>query len=448
MDAHTWQVLISLLVAIAALIVMVSRLRFPPFVALLVASLLLALLLQQPLTAALEHFHDGFAALMRSTALIIAFGAILGKLLADSGGADVIAEAISRNSGRWSTGWTMWFAGCLIGAGVWFTVGLVLLAPLAITVSRMRRTNLLLAATGVLAGLSAMHGLVPPHPGPLAAAETLGASVGKVVGLGLLIAAASAAVAGPMFWSMFRNRLQLALPDDPAPDGSGKATTPASRPTLAVALSVLLAPVALITLPTLLGLVPVSLGVVGEVIEFLGEPTIAMLVCLGLAACLLSSQSGDQFELRTSMERSLYPVAMVLLVVGAGAGFSRVLIESGCKEVFIGLARNASLSPLVMGWLFAAAVRVATGSATTAITAAAAPAKALLAASPGTSPELMVMALGAGSLTLSHVNDGGFWFAKEYFGMSVRDTFKTWTVLETVLSLVVLVIVLGLDMVL
>lgn len=484
MSGDEIRLLVGTLAAIVSLVGLITRLRISPFIALMVASVMLAVIAGLDLGIAMNAFSTGLGGLLASTALVIALGAILGSLLADSGGADVIATRLTQFLGVKRLGWTMFFVGTVVGIGVWFTVGLVLLAPIAITLVRMTRQSLLVPACALLAGLSAMHGLAPPHPGPIAAIELVGADLAGTIVLSLVVGVIAGAIAGPIYWSCLPGRLiggtELAstVVETEGVDRAPLAATQREDAPLSDALS----PNAPNTLPsplTAIGLVllPVVMMVVGsaanslfaaelgatsnfnvsspddsaswglELITFLGDPSIAMLISVLAAYWLLGVRRGrSATQLAALTERSLAPVAGVLLIVGAGAGFSRVLIASGAGESIALLAERLPLTPLVLAWLLAAAVRVATGSATTAITTAAGLAGALVEQHASINRELLVLAMGAGSLTLSHVNDGGFWFVKEYFGLTVQDTLRTWTVLETVLSITALLIVLFLDL--
>jgi GntP family gluconate:H+ symporter len=457
--------LCGLIAAVLVLIVLITRWRLAPFIALLLASILLAIVTGLPLGEASAAFAEGVGGLLAATALVIGFGAIIGTLLAESGGATVIAERLSGLLGPRQLGWTLFLVGTLVGIGVWFTVGLVLLAPITLMLARDSRIPAAVPICAVLAGLSAMHGLTPPHPGPLAAIGLLEANVGATILWSLLVGTVAGAVAGPLFWYLATRRaawrdvipaagIGAATPGEATDDRDRHAPAAAGRgPLPSAAIGMLLLPVLLIVVgsavETLGGSAlqsEAALGRVARGLIFLGDPMIAMLI--GVLACyvLLAWRHGfAAARLARLTEESLAPVANVLLIVGAGAGFSKVLIAAGVGQTLAELTSQLSLPPLLLGWLLAAAVRVATGSATTAITTAAGLVAALVQQDASIDRELMVLAMGAGSLTLSHVNDGGFWFVKEYFGLTVEQTLKTWTVLETVLSVVALAWIVLLD---
>ena len=444
------RLLLAFLFSVTTLVVLIARFSIAPFIALLIASVVLALSSQLEMTKAWEQFNAGVGGILGSTAMVIGLGAVTGVLLQRSGGATVIAERLVHVLGVKRLGWTMLVVGLLVGVGVWFTVGLVLLVPITISLAKVARVNILIPAMSVLAGLSAMHGLAPPHPGPLVAINLLAADTGKTILWSLVVGSIAAAVAGPIFWRWFDGRIELPLFDPFAEEPASESSSPG----LVAPLIVIALPIGLMLLGSFaanwLSREPVFAESGSWLAVWLlkplvvaGTPTMAMLCGVLLAFWLLGLRCGFTMRCIAQMaEKSLFPVANVLLVVGAGAGFSKVLIASGVGESLAELAQQTPLPTLVLGWLIAAAFRVATGSATTAITAAGGIVSVIVADDQTINRELLVLALGAGSLTLSHVNDGGFWFVKEYFGLSVQQTLQTWTVLETVLSLVALAVIL------
>ncbi len=452
MSIEEIRLLLAFAFSVATLIVLITRYALSPFVSLLVASIVLALAAKLETSTAFEQFNAGVGGILGSTAMVIGLGAMTGMLLQRSGGATLIAQRLVDLLGIKRLGWTMLIVGLLVGVGVWFTVGLVLLTPIALSLAKVARVNILIPAMSMLAGLSAMHGLAPPHPGPLVAINLLGADTGGTIVWSLLVGAIAAAISGPVFWYWFDGKLELPLYDQFTQEPSNEhSKLSIAQPLVVIALPIVL----MLTGSFVSNLRPQEAAVVTsswfvawvlEPLIIAGNPTMAMLIGLLLAVWLLGLRSGFSFRAIAEMsEKSLYPVANVLLVVGAGAGFSKVLIASGVGDSLAELAQQVPLPTLVLGWLIAAAFRVATGSATTAITAAGGIVSVLVVGDERINRELLVLALGAGSLTLSHVNDGGFWFVKEYFGLSVEQTLRTWTVLETVLSMVALAVILLID---
>lgn len=445
-------------VAVGGLIVLIARLKVNAFVALLLASLFVGLATGANLQDVLQAMAAGMGGVLGSVAVIIGLGAIFGQLLAQSGGAEVVARAFLRGFGEARMDWGMMCVGLIVGIGVWFTVGLVLLVPIALTLAKQSGRSLLFPGIPMLAGLSVMHGLAPPHPGPMVAIALLGADTGKTILYALVVGLPLAAVAGPVFT---RSVVQYVEVEESGPAGAVAGTaTAASPPGLGLTLFTIALPillmlgttvveVAMAEMPRLgngteagaefFRLLRRGLAVAHPWVAFAGAPTVAMLIGLVFAMFSFGVARGfDRQSLARSAEASLGPVAMVLLVVGAGGAFGKVLDVCGVGKSVTTLVAGLQVSPLVLGWLVAALIRIAVGSATVAISTAAGITAPAVAAHPGTDPELVVLAMGAGSLILSHVNDGGFWFVKEYFGLTVPQTFQTWTVLETILAVAAL----------
>ncbi|GAA5514477.1 high-affinity gluconate transporter [Deinococcus carri] len=437
-------------VAIALVIVLISVARIHPFLALLIASLFLAVVTGIPLNKVITAYETGVGGTLGHLAGIVGLGAILGKLLADSGGADRLSQWLTGLFGARRLPWAMMVLGLIIGVTVFFEVGVVLLIPIILTVVRRSRQPVLLVGIPVLAGLSVTHGLVPPHPGALIAVDAYSANIGLTILYGLIVAIPSAIVAGPLLGRWLTARVH---PTGELGRSSEPGVNPATpvpeqlQPSLGATLLSVLFPIALMLLATA-AQVGLPAGRAQDIISFIGNPVIALLLGVLLAYRILGSAYGASREVLLSRTgQSLLPLAGILLIIGAGGGFKNILIESGVGKAIADLAVGANWSPLVLAYLIAALVRVATGSATVALTTTAGLMTPILARTSGVSPELLVLATGAGSLILSHVNDAGFWLVKEYLGMDVKETLQTWTVMETVLSLVAFAIVMGLSLV-
>jgi GntP family gluconate:H+ symporter len=450
------RLLVVAVLAVAGLVLLIVRFKLPAFLALLLASLCIGLGCGTDLPTITEAMADGVGRVLGSTAIIIGLGAIIGKLVAESGAAAVMAEAVLGRCDGWRLPWAMLFIGLLVGGAVWFTAGLVLLIPVVYALARRTGVSLLLPGIPMLAGLSVMHGLVPPHPGPMVAIGMLGADPGQTILYAVIVGLPTAAVAGPLLAGCVARRIRL----EPGSLGAQlQAQSPAERPPpLALCVFTILLPVLLMLGVTVLdvalnathnqanGAAAASLR---PWVAFIGSPTVAMLVAALFSLYSFGGARGfDRRQLARFSEDALAPVATVLLIVGAGGAFSRVLEVCGAGKAVLRLTEGLQWSPLVLGWLAAALIRIAVGSATVAITTAAGIVAPLVAAAPASHPELVVVALGAGSLILSHVNDGGFWLVKEFFGMTLPQTFKTWTVIETVIAVVALLLSLLLDSIL
>ncbi len=439
--SHDGSLLTFVLAAVIGLIVLVARFKLNAFLALILASLFVGLCSGMKLPEVAKAFQEGVGTTLGFIAVVVGLGTILGKMLAESGGAEVIAEKFIGWFGERRLPWTMLAVAFVVGLPVFFGVGLVLLAPILFTLAQRTNTPLLRLGIPVVAALSVAHGLVPPHPGPLVAIEKLGADVGKTIFYAVLIGLPTAIIAGPLFASYITCHVVA------EPGGLGaqliQKRERAKLPGFAITLFTILLPVALMLLATV---ADVSLPKDNRArvwADFLGAPLTSMTVAVLFSFYSFGGACGfDRRQILKFTEDCVGPAASILLVVGAGGGFSKVLDYSGADDAIAGLARHANLSPLLLGWLAAALIRVAVGSATVAITMAAAMVAPVAAAVPGTNAELLVVAMGAGSLILSHLNDGGFWFVKEYLNLTVPQTLKTWTVLETIISVVALGLVL------
>ncbi|MGB7982464.1 MAG: gluconate:H+ symporter [Candidatus Nanopelagicales bacterium] len=302
-----------------------------------------------------------------------------------------------------------------------------------------RRANLPVILLGIpaLAGLSALHGLVPPHPGPLIAIDGLGADLGLTLGLGLLVAIPTVAISGPLLAKPMAKWVPMKAPA--AFLGEKGPQEGQRRPHFAVALGIVLLPVVLMLARTIVETTGVDESSAGSMFTFLGQPLIALLITALASLVLLGSRLGrSKDELNALVGSSLGPIAGIILIVGAGGGFKQTLVDSGVGEVLADQLATLPISPLFAAWLVAVVIRLATGSATVATITAAGIVAPLAAGLSPSHTALMVLAIGAGSVFLSHVNDAGFWLVKEYFGMTVGQTFKTWSLMETVLSVVAL----------
>lgn len=425
---------------VALVVLLITWVKLPAFIALAAGSFFVGLAAGMPLGEVPRAFQQGVGDTLGFIAMVIGLGTVIGKLLAESGGAVVVSEALIRRLGERRLDWALMLSGFIIGLPVFFQVGLVLLAPVLFTLTRQTGTPLLRLGIPLVAGLSAAHGLTPPHPGPLAAIERLGADTGGTLFYSLIVALPVAIVSGPLFGRIISRRVSV--------DAGGMAdqltgtATAARRPSLAATLTTILLPV-LLMLFAALAQATLPDGAPRRWIGFAGSPLVAMLLATLLAMLTFGRACGfDRGRILRFAEDALPPIASVLLVVGAGGGFGRVLDIAGVDTAIAQAVGGMELSPLVLGWVIASLLRLSVGSATVACVTAASIMAPIAAATPGVNKELLVVAIGAGSLIASHVNDGGFWLVKEYFNMSVPQTVATWTVLETIVSIAGLVGVL------
>ncbi|MCW2827611.1 MAG: gluconate transporter [Marmoricola sp.] len=444
--AAGWQLVVAALLAIALIVLLITYFKLHPFLALIFGGLTVGIVAGQNVGDVITSFSTGFGTTAAGVGALIALGAMFAKLLADSGGADQIVDTIVGRSSRAALPWAMAGVGALIGLPMFFEIGLVLLMPVIYLVARRAQLSVIAIGIPTLAGLSAMHGLVPPHPGPLVAIASLKADLGTTLILGVLVAVPTVVVAGPLF-----GRLAGRWVDVPAPqlfEGRDERAL-ADRPSFVATVATVLLPVALMMAKAIVDIaVDDSTNSVQQVFDVIGNPFIALLAAVIVAMFTLGRASGmDRAGITRSVESSLPAIAGILLIVSAGGGFKQVLVDTGVGTLLADWARGANVSVLLLAWVLAVLIRLATGSATVATITASALMLGLVEGLSQGETSLVVLAIGAGSVFFSHVNDAGFWLVKEYFGLSVGQTIKSWSLMETVLSVTGLVFVLLLGIV-
>jgi GntP family gluconate:H+ symporter len=453
-----WQLILAALVGIALIVVLITIAKLHPFLALIFGSLAVGSVAGENPEKVLKSFADGFGSTAASVGILIALGAMFAKLLADSGGADEIVDTVVGHASPRALPWAMALVGAIIGLPMFFEIGLVLLMPVIYLVARRSQQSLITVGIPALAGLSAMHGLVPPHPGPLVAIANLHADLGITLALGVAVAIPTVIVAGPLFGRLAGRWVVIEAPDTFSTSGPGPA--PADevrrdraeqgwrRPSFGITLSSVLLPVAL-----MLGKALVDVFIkddsrpVRVVFDVLGTPLVALLIAVVVGMFTFGVGVGmSRDELAKCVGSGLPPVAGIILIVAAGGGFKQILVDSGIGTMLADWAKGAHVSVLLLAWVIAVLIRLATGSATVATVTASSLMLGLVEGMSSGQVALVVLAVGAGSLFFSHVNDAGFWLVNQYFGMTVGQTIKTWSVMETVLSVVgfVLVLLLGL----
>ena len=431
---------LAALAGIATIILLIVWRKVHPFLALTLGSAVLALAAGIPLADTFTAFTAGLGSTIGGVGTLIAFGAIIGRLLIDSGGADQIVDTILARTSGPGLPWAMALIAFVVGIPLFFEVGIVLLIPVVMIVARRAHQPLVLVGIPALAGLSALHGLVPPHPGPLIAIDAVGADLGMTLGLGLLVAVPTVIISGPLSARLMARWVPIEAPE---PLGAAE-THDGPRPDFVTSIFVVLLPVVLMLLRTVVEtLGPEDMpGVLAHTALFLGQPIVALLITVLAAMYLFGTRLGlSADEVSARVGASLGPIAGILLIVGAGGGFKQTLVDSGIADIIAAWIEQAAVPALLAGWLVAVSVRLATGSATVATITAAGIMKPLAADMPPTGVALLVLAIGAGSVFLSHVNDAGFWLVKEYFGMSVGQTFKTWSLMETILSVTAMIVI-------
>ncbi len=444
-DHHSIFLLLSAAVAVIGLILLIAVVKLNPFITLFVTSLALAVVTGMPLSGFVRSFEAGMAGTLAHIAIIVALGTMLGKMMAESGAADQIAYTLIRIFGEKNVHWAMLFIGLVVGLPAFFEVGFVLLVPIVFTVARRTGTSLVLVGLPLVAGLSVDHGLVPPHPAAMMAVGIFKADVGRTIFYALIVGLPTAVIAGPLYAKFIAPHIDLFIENSMAAQFVDEGAE-RSLPGFGLTLLTILLPVFLMLMGSWADALSAPKSGLNEALRLLGNDDMALLIGALFSFFTLGTMRGISRKtiLRFSNE-CLAPTATITLLVGAGAGFGRILQDSGVSGAMILIAMHFHIPLLLLAWLLAAMMRLATGSATVAMTTAAGIVAPIALHHLGVRPELLVLATGAGSLIFSNVNDGGFWLVKEYFGMSVTETLKTWSVCETIISVVGLILTVALS---
>jgi gluconate:H+ symporter, GntP family len=466
--------LVDTLIAIVALIVLITNVKLHPFIALILAAGFIGLAARMPTPDIVQSFQKGFGDVLGFVGIVIGLGTMLGKLMAVSGGADRIAQTLVKRFGEQRIHWAMLAVAFLVGIPLFFEVGFVLLIPLVFTVAKRVNVPLLKLGIPLLAGLSVVHGLIPPHPAPLIAIDAFKADIGKTILYALIVGIPTAIIAGPIFGSFIAKSIDTrptkelaeqltrgyAGTTDVEEPASGSAQSKPTHPEVfdslsdgdktmpgfGITLFTVLLPVGLMLLKSFADINFAKASVLRQWLDLIGNPIIAILAALLFSLYSFGYSRGfTNRQILTFLNESLAPTAGIILIIGAGGGFKQMLISSGVGDAIGHLAVQSNISPLLLGWFVAGLIRVATGSATVATVTGAGIIAPIVTQIPGVNRELLVLATGAGSLILSHVNDAGFWLVKEYFNMTVPQTLKSWTVMETLISVVAIVFILIVD---
>jgi GntP family gluconate:H+ symporter len=431
-DSHSIFLLLSAVISVIGLVLLVAVLKLNP---------------GMPLPTVIHSFEAGVGATLGHIAIVVALGTMLGKMMAESGGADQIAHTLIRLFGEKNVPWAMVVIGLLVGLPAFFEVGFVLLIPIAFTVARRTNTSLIMVGLPMVAGLSVVHGLVPPHPAALLAVTIYKADIGRTILYALIIGLPTAIIAGPLYAKLIAPHVQLSTDNPMAAQFAGHDEE-RSLPSFGLTLLTILLPVFLMLIGSWADALFPTGSALNNGLHLIGNDDMALLIGVLSSFLTLGKMRGFTREtiLRFSNE-CLAPTATITLLVGVGGGFGRILLDSGVSNAIIVVAMRSHISLLFLAWLLAAMMRLATGSATVAMTTAAGIVAPIALHSTGVHPELLAIATGAGSLIFSHVNDGGFWLVKEYFHMSVSQTLKTWSVCETIISVTALILTIGMSFV-
>ncbi len=440
MDGST--LIIIAVASIFVLLFLVMRTKLHAFVALLLVSLLLGIAAGMPLGDVIQSIQNGMGGTLGFVAVVVGLGAMFGKMLEVSGGAERLAATLIAKFGEDKAPWALGVTGFIVAIPVFFDVGFIILVPIVYSLAKKTGKSLLHYGIPLLAGLAVTHSFIPPTPGPIAVAELVGAELGWVILFGVLAGIPSMILAGPVFGRYIGKRIHLTIPDymDIKEQEYDK-----ELPSFGMIISLILIPLVLILFNTLSAVILEEGNQIREILTFLGHPFVALTIATILTFFFLGTRRGySRQEVQDIATKALEPAGIIILVTGAGGVFKQVLIDSGVGDVLGQMMGDSALPPIVLAFLIASAVRVAQGSATVSMVTAAGLIAPLLEITGTTGPALglIVISIAAGATVLSHVNDSGFWLVNRYFGMSVKDTLKSWTMMETIIGLTGFVVVL------
>ncbi|MEG3168413.1 gluconate:H+ symporter [Sphingomonas sp. LB3N6] len=433
--------ILAVALAVGLLVLLISVVKLHPFVAFLIAALAAAMLLGLPLDRVAGSLTRGVADMLGSLTAILCLGAMFGRIVADSGAAQRIADTLIHAVGRGPITLALALAGFIVGIPLFYNVGFVLMVPLILSVARRSGMPTVYLAVPMLSGLSIAHGFLPPHPSPTALVGMFGADIGLTLIYGLAVGIPTLLIAGPLFARSLRGMTTHPRPAADTPEAV------VELPSATASFAIALLPVMLLAGATVLMTLPALPPVAKGWIAFGGNPVVTMLISVLAAMLILGVARGTSLaRLSTGSGEAVKDIAGILLIVAGAGALKQVFVDAGADVALAGWLSGLSLAPLVLGWGLAMVIRVALGSATVAGLTAAGIVQPLIAAH-GVDPSLMVLAIGAGSLMFSHVNDSGFWMFKEYFGLSLAETFRSWSAMETLVGVFGLLFTLLLSLV-
>ncbi|NVZ32428.1 gluconate transporter [Pseudomonas sp. A4002] len=436
---HDTRLMFCVLLAIASIIVLISATKLPPFLSILIGTFIAGVGAGLPPEEVAKAFSKGAGAILGEAGIIIALGSMLGALMAESGAADRIATTLLGLGKGKSLPWVMALVAMVIGLPLFFEVGLVMMVPIIFVMAKRSNQPLLKIAIPALAGMTTLHALMPPHPGPLIAVSALHADLGLTMLLGFCLAVPAVILAGPLYGNWLSKRMHV---DEPADIGALFSAPPKAprQPSFGVSLLIILLPVILMLGSTLAKVAMSPESPVALTLKFLGEPLIALgLAVIAAVICLGWASGMPRADVGNTLRKALAPIAVLLLTIGAGGGLKQTLLDAGVSQTISKVAEGAHMPYLMLAWLIAVALRQATGSATVATTTTAGILAPMMAGLAATQSSLVALAIGAGSVFFCHVNDAGFWMVREYFGLQLKQTIWVWSVLQTIVSVVGLV---------
>ncbi len=434
--------LILCLIGIILLVLLIVWVKLDTFISFILVSILLGVASGMSVGDLSDSLEKGIGNMLGSLVIILGFGAMLGRLVAESGAAQQITHSLTRLFGKKYLRWGMSLAGLIVGIPLFYTAGFVVVIPLIFAVGYSTKLPLLSIGVPMLAALSVAHGFLPPHPSPTAISEQLGADIGTTLLYGLLLAIPAIAIAGPLYGSTLKKYV-VHPPKDLLPEEN---LSREKLPGLGISLFSALLPLVLLALTTIAGNIFPPGSLPDKIIHFLGNPNMAMFISVLVAIYFLGIRCGRNIPtVMGELQDAFKGISVILLIIAGSGVFMEVMKDSGVNTYIAAALKDWQIPPLILGWMIAAIIRICIGSATVAGLTTVGILLPLVQQQM-IHPSLMVLAIGAGSLMFSHVNDGGFWLFKEYFNLSIKETFKTWTVMETLVSFTGLIGVLVLNL--
>ncbi|WP_367752366.1 gluconate:H+ symporter [Flavobacterium sp. WC2430] len=434
--------ILILIASILLLLFLITVLKFNAFISLLLASFFVGIVKLMPFGTIVNSIQNGIGSTLGSLVLILAFGVMLGSLLSESGAAQRISTVLINSFGVNQVKWAVLVTGFAVGIAMFYNAGFVILIPMVFAIAANTKQPFIYLGITMASALSITHGFLPPHPGPTAIAVIFKADIGKTLLYGILVSIPALLAAGIIFPEFIKK----IVTNPPKGLFESKTFTEGEMPSFLTSFMIALTPVILMGIGTLSAFILPEGSDLRTTLEFIGNPTTSMLITVLFGIVFLGIKRGQKMmDIMDKFSTSMSSVTMIILIIGAGGAFKQLLIDSGIGSDLATFFDGSTLSPLFLGWLIATIIRIALGSATVAGLTAAGIVQPLVISS-GVSPELMVLSIGAGSLMCSHVNDTGFWMFKEYFGISIKDTFRSWTAMETIVGVTGLAGVLVLNL--
>lgn len=438
--------ILLLVVTVGILLFLVMKVKLHAFISLLIVSLFMGVATKMPLGDIVNSMVSGMGGTLGFLATVIGLGAMFGAMLEISGGAEKLARTFLKVFGEEKASWAMLLAGFLVSIPVFFDVGFIILVPLVYALAKSSKKSVLVFGIPLLAGLAVTHAFVPPTPGPIMVAELVGADIGKVILYGVICGIPAAIIAGPLWGHYIGGKIMAEVPEYMEVNNNVIEAKEHELPGFGSIMFLIIFPIVLILLNTATTAMLPEGNTMRSIFSFIGHPIVALIIACLLSFVILGRFKGlTMDDIQSVSNAALNSTGLIILVTGAGGVFKQVLVDSGIGDAVGKAFSTLSLSPIILAFIIAVVVRISAGSATVSMATAAAIVAPIV---QGTSvePALVVIAIAAGSTAFSHVNDSGFWLVNRYFGLSTKDTLRSWTVMETLIGLTGLVVALILSL--